>query len=359
MRNAVITGSGHFLPENIIENDYFLNHTFFDEKGEKIQKSNQETIQKFEEITEIKSRRYAEPELQNSDMAAIAGGRALQDAGVDKETLDYVIVASNYGNISHGQGLADVMPSMSARVKNKLGIKNNACRPYDMTFGCPGFNEALILATQFIKAGLAEKILVIGSDMISRAVDPYDRTAMIFADGAGAVILENKKSDQECGVLHYLTISDNLEELDYLTNGPSLNTEYKGASKSVSMKGRKVYEYALKKVPAAMHRLIEQAGVDVKEIKKILLHQANAKMDHAMVKRFYKLNGISDAPKDIAPMTVQDFGNSSVATVPTMFDLVRKNQLGNHQFYPDDKIILASVGAGMNINALLYHFPAE
>lgn len=108
-----------------------------------------------------------------------------------------------------------------------------------------------------------------------------------------------------------------------------------------------------------MHRLIEQAGVDVKEIKKILLHQANAKMDHAMVKRFYKLNGISDAPKDIAPMTVQDFGNSSVATVPTMFDLVRKNQLGNHQFYPDDKIILASVGAGMNINALLYHFPAE
>lgn len=356
MRNAVITGSGHYLPENIINNDYFLNHVFFDEKGNKIEKPIEETIRKFEEITEIKSRRYADESMSNSQMAAKAGQMALEDSGIDKESLDYVIVASNYGDINQ-TGHSDVMPSISARVKHHLKIKNRKCRPYDMTFGCPGFNEATILATQFIKKGLANKILVIGSEILSRSIDKYDRSAMIFADGAGAIVLEAKESDRVEGVLHYMTISDNLEEMDYLKNAPSLNVEYNEIPKSITMKGRKVYEYALRNVPVAMQKLIEEADVDIRDIKKILLHQANAKMDHAMVKRFFGLNGIKEVPEDIAPMTVQEFGNSSVATVPTMFDLVKRGELGQHRFNSGDKIILGSVGAGMNINAILYQFP--
>ena len=122
------------------------------------------------------------------------------------------------------------------------------------------------------------------------------------------------------------------------------------------MRGRKVYEYALRKVPALIKRVIDNADMDVESIRKILLHQANAKMDHAMIERLFRLYNINEVPKDVAPMTVQKFGNSSVATVPTMFDLIAKKQLGNHEFHAGDHIVMGSVGAGMNINAILYKF---
>lgn len=356
MINAVITGSGHFLPPNVIKNDHFLQHEFYDEKGDRIEKSNEEIIAKFKEITEIEERRYADKEMRNSDMAAIAGKAALENAGVDKEELDYVMVATNYGDIDADTQHVDIMPSISARVKHLLGIKNNLCKPYDMTFGCPGWVESMILGSQLIKAGIAKKILVIGSDMVSRAVDPHDRTALIFSDGAGAVVLEAKEGDKEEGILHNLTIADNLNELDYLVNGCSLKKGFDKAQYSVSMKGRKVYEYALRKVPAAMKKLIDDAGKDITDINKVLLHQANAKMDHAMIQRLYKLFG-SKAPEGVDPMTVQKFGNSSVATIPTMFDLIKTEQLGNHKFNKGDHIVFASVGAGMHINAILYKFP--
>lgn len=357
MINAVITGSGHFLPPNVIDNTYFLQHEFYDEGGNRIEKPNSEIIEKFREITEIEERRYANKEMRNSEMAAIAGRNALDDAGVDQETLDYVMVATNYGDIDLGSQTVDIMPSISARVKHLMKIKNNQCKPYDMTFGCPGWIEALILSSQLIEAGIAKKILVIGSDMVSRAVDPHDRTAMIFADGAGAVVLEARESSEKVGVISHISIADNLEEMDYLSNGPSLKADFEGARRSVTMKGRKVYEYALRKVPAAIKRLIEQAGLDIDDIQKVLLHQANAKMDHAMVMRLFKLFGKNETPEGVDPMTVQKFGNSSVATVPTMFDLIRKGELGDHRFEPKAHIIFASVGAGMSINALLYKFP--
>lgn len=356
MLNAIIKGSGHYLPENIVKNSDFLFYEFYDEKGEKIQKSNQETIQKFQEITEIEERRYANPEMKNSEMASIAGRRALEDAKLDPEQLDYIIVASNYGDIEKKSQAADFMPSMASRVKHLLGIKNIKCRPYDMIFGCPGWVESMILATQFIQAGLAKYILVIGSDMVSRAIDPHDRTALIFSDGAGAVVLSAEEGDEPKGVLGYGTYNYAQDEISYLTSGPSLKADCTDHAKSVSMKGRKVYEFALRNVPQAIKDVIDASGSEISEIKKVLLHQANAKMDHAMVARLFKLYQ-TEAPEDVAPMTVQKFGNSSVATVPTMFDLIQKKELGTHQFNSNDKIIFASVGAGMNINAIIYKMP--
>lgn len=357
MHNAIIKGSGHYLPATVIKNDYFLDFKFYDEKGEPIDKSNEETIRKFQEITEIEERRYADADTQNSDMAVHAALQALEESGVDKEELDYVIVASNYGEVRLETRAADFVPSMSARVKHKLGIKNNRCIPYDMIFGCPGWNQALILASQFIQANLAKHILVVGADMVSRVVDRHDRTAMIFSDGCGAVVLSAEDAKEKEGVLHHLTISDNGTELDYLSGGASLNPNVDKNTLSVSMKGRKVYEYALRKVPAAIKRLLDDADVDIKDVKKILIHQANAKMDHAMVNRLYKLYN-ETAPENVAPMTVQKFGNSSVATIPTMYDLIQKNKLGEHTFNPGDLIVFASVGAGMNINAVLYKMPS-
>ncbi|MBV7441735.1 ketoacyl-ACP synthase III [Weeksellaceae bacterium TAE3-ERU29] len=357
MRNAVIKGSGHFLPERIVKNTDFLNYEFYDDKGEKITKPNEEVIEKFKEITEIEERRYADPEFKSSDMAAVAGKRAIEDAGIDAETLDYVIVASNYGDIDIETQTPDFVPSMSARVKHKIGIKNPKCRPYDMIFGCPGWVEAMILATQFIKANLANNILVVGCDKLSGIIDPHDRSALIFSDGAGAVVLCAEENSEKQGVLNYDSSNFAGEELNYLFSGCSLNPNSKKYHRSITMKGRKVYEFALKHVPPAMKSVIDESGTKIEEVKKILIHQANAKMDHAMVQRLYRLYGIKDYSKDVAPMTVQKFGNSSVATVPTMFDIIRKGQLGNHCFNSGDKIIMASVGAGMNINALIYKMP--
>lgn len=355
MINSVITGSGHYLPNRIIKNSHFHNYEFFDENGEKIEKPGHEITQKFEDITEIKERRYVEDDLLNSDIATFAAKKAIEDAGINPEELDYIIVGHNFGDIDPIGRQIDIMPSISAKVKHNLGIQNLKCKPYDMTFGCPGWVESFILGHQFIQAKIAKKVLVIGSDTLSRASDPHDRSAMIFADGAGAVVLEAKEDEHKYGVLTHATLSYTGDEMTYLVNGKSLNPDYEGSIKNINMKGRKVYEFVLKNVPPAIKELLDETNLDIEDINKILLHQANAKMDHAMIQRLYKLYG-KKAPENVDPMTVQFLGNTSVATVPTMFDLIAKGQLQPHHFNANDKIIMASVGATMNINAVIYQF---
>ena len=120
------------------------------------------------------------------------------------------------------------------------------------------------------------------------------------------------------------------------------------------MKGRKVYEYAMKYVPEAMKDCLDKAEVDIKDLKKVFIHQANEKMDEGIIKALYKLYGIRNIPENIMPMSIHKLGNSSVATVPTLFDMVRKNKFPEHQLLKGDIILFASVGAGMNINAICY-----
>lgn len=120
------------------------------------------------------------------------------------------------------------------------------------------------------------------------------------------------------------------------------------------MKGRKVYEYAIKHVAEAMKSTLDKAGVQLTEVKKIFIHQANEKMDDAIIRVLYKLYGLKDVPANIMPMSIQWLGNSSVATVPTLFDLVKKGKVEGHDLSEGDLILFASVGAGMNINAICY-----
>lgn len=352
MPNTVIIGSGSYLPSRVIDGSYFLESTFFDDNKILIDRPNEEIISKFVEITEIKERRYAELDEYNSDLGFRAAKEAIEEAGIDVETLDYIIYANNFGEVDK-TGIPDFMPSMSARLKHKLGIKNLNCVNYDMIFGCPGWVEALILADTLIKAGRAIHILVVGGDTPSRVTDPYDRNKMIFADGAGAVVVRAEEREG-VGVLASSTLCFNGEELCYLENGASLNPDDTSDKKYIRMRGRKIYEFALKYVPDAIKSTIDKAGLDISDIDKILLHQANAKMDHAMIARLYRLYGIKNYDISVAPMTVQRFGNSSVATVPTMFNLIRKGEMPEHSFKKGGYIVFASVGAGMNINAVVY-----
>ena len=351
--NIKITGTGSYIPEIVQDNSKFLDRNFFDDEGNRIETKNEEIIEKFQKITGIRERRYAKDELNTSDIAYLAAKEAIKNSKVNPEKIDYIILAHNFGNASNNSTQVDVFPSLAVRVKNLLKIKNPKCVAYDILFGCPGWLEGVIQGYGFIRAGMAKRCLVIGADTLSRVVDVNDRDSMIFADGAGATIIE--KTDEEGGILSHNTASYTDDEVFYLFYGKSYNPQADEKTKYIKMRGRKVYEFALTNVPSAVKECLDLANTDNSEIKKILIHQANAKMDDAIVKRLYKLFN-EESPEEIMPLTVDRFGNSSVATVPTMFDLIVRNKLGDHKLEKGDKIIFASVGAGMHINAMVYQY---
>jgi 3-oxoacyl-[acyl-carrier-protein] synthase-3 len=353
MPNTIIIGSGCFIPKRIVDSSAFMDSEFYDDNCTKIDKPNDEIIHKFIEITEIEHRRYVDDEDFNSDMGTKAAEIAIQDAGIARESIDYIIAATNFGDIDMN-GRQSFMPSISAMIKNKLGIENPKCINYDMIFGCPGWVEAMVLADILIKSGRAKNILVVGTETLSRATDPYDRNKMIFADGAGAVVV-TATENQNIGMISDNTLCLNKEGITYLENSHTLNPDADQNKKYIRMRGRKIYEFALKYVPDAIKATIEKAGIGLKDIDKILIHQANAKMDYAIIARLFKLYDL-ECNHNISPMTIQKFGNSSVATIPTMFDLIKKGKMDNHQFKPNSYVVFTSVGAGMNINAIVYKF---
>ncbi|AWU44681.1 3-oxoacyl-ACP synthase III family protein [Blattabacterium punctulatus] len=364
MIRSIITGTGHYLPNKIISNNHFLKYTFYDKKGLKSEKSNEEIIKKFQKITEIEERRYINNSLLNSDIASIAAKRALINSKINKEKIDYIISAHNYGDIHPISFQSDLMPSIASRVKNKLQIKNKKCRPYDMIFGCPGWIEGMILADQLLRSKNAKNILITSSETLSKVIDPHDKNSMIFSDGAGAAVLSAIEIvEDNQGIIHYDTQCNNNEELHYLTNSPSLNPNYKKSLVNIKMNGRRIYEYALKEVPNMLKNILDHSNFHIKDIKKIIIHQANAKMDYAILKRLLNLYEYSYSNKDfcknLMPMTIQKFGNSSVSTVPTLLDLILKKRMPPHEINPGDTILMASLGAGMNINGMIYRFPKK
>lgn len=351
---SIISGTGKFIPETIVDNKEFLNQDFFDSNQEALPYSNEVIIEKFNAITGIESRRYLKGKQNSSDIAAIAAERAIEDSGINREEIDQIILAHNFGDIAEGSDQTDVLPCLASRVKHRLGIKNPNCVAYDILFGCPGWIQGVIQADSFIKTGVAKKCLIIGSETLSRVVDPFDRDSMIYSDGAGACILERADQNSSEGILSFSAQSHTLDEAYYLYYGPSFQPKDKKHTKYIKMHGRKIYEFALTNVPLAMKDCLDKSGEDISDVKKIFIHQANEKMDFAIIKRFYKLYGYRDLPEDIMPMSIHLLGNSSVATVPTLFDMVRKGELDKHELKKGDLVLLASVGAGMHINAITY-----
>lgn len=348
-----ITGVGSYIPSHKERNQDFLAHTFLDDSGNPFGAENSDIIEKFKAITGIEERRYAKPHQTASDLAFLAAEKAIEDASLDPETLDYIIVAHNFGDIQHGCIQTDILPSLATRVKHNLQIKNPNCVAYDLIFGCPGWVEGVIQAQAFIKSGMAKRCMVIGADTLSRIADQNDRDAMIFADGAGATIIE--ETEEAGGLLSHCSQTYSTEEAFYLFSGKSNDPTAKPEDKYIKMLGRKVYEFAISHVPQAMKDCFDKSGEDLGSLKKIFLHQANEKMDEAIVKRFYRLFR-EPIPADVLPISIHKLGNSSVATVPTLLDLVKRNALNGHQINKGDVALFASVGAGMNINAFTYSF---
>lgn len=351
---SVITGTGSYVPSVVVNNNDFLDHEFYDASGERFDKSMPETIEKFKQITDIEDRRYVTDNLVASDIGYFAAEDALKSSGIDRESLDYIIVAHNFGDVKADNRRVDMVPTLASRIKHKLGIENPYTIAYDLPFGCPGWLQGMIHANYFIKAGDVKRALIIGAETLSRVCDPHDRDSMIYSDGAGAVILEAKTDDVVGGVLSHKTRTDTLTHAHMLKMAESYNPNFGSNDLFLKMEGRKLYEYALKTVPQLIKDTIDRAGLDISDISKVLIHQANAKMDDAMLKRLFGLYGIKEIPADIMPMTINFLGNNSVATLPILFDLIKKGKMGVQQCSQGEYIIFASVGAGMNVNALVY-----
>jgi 3-oxoacyl-[acyl-carrier-protein] synthase-3 len=349
--NIKIIGSGSYIPEIKVKNTDFDKHQFLNEDGSTFAYSNDVVIDKFKSITGIEERRYATPELNSSDLAFFAAEKAIKNSGIDPETLDYIIFAHNFGDVKPNAIQMDSVPSLATRVKHRLRIQNPKCVAYDILFGCPGWIEGMLQANAYIKSGMAKRCLVIGSETLSRVVDVHDRDSMIYSDGAGATVVE--ACDDNDGLLSYESGTYSYDEANYLYFGKSFNKNLDPDVRYIKMHGRKIYEFALSKVPQAMKNCLDKSGVPITSIKKILIHQANEKMDEAIVHRFYKLYD-QEMPEKIMPMSITLLGNSSVATIPTLFDLLVTNKIENQSIQKGDIILFASVGAGMNVNSFVY-----
>ncbi len=350
-----IVGTGSFIPSGVIGNEYFMNYTFFDPGQRKpLEKSNEEIIQKFKEITNISERRWISDNMMNSDMAALAVKDACQSSGIDLESLDFIIVGHNFGDTRPHSTMVDILPSISNRVKAKLNIKNPHCICHDIVSGCPGWTQGMITADAYIRSGLHKRGAVVGSDVLSRISDPHDRDTMIYADGAGATLVEAIESDEPTGILSHSSRSDSVNYWNLLFSDKSLNPELGEDAQFIRMLGHKLYVYAISHVPEVVKESIEKAGLQLSDIKKVLIHQANEKMDEVILKNVFKLYNEKHIPEGIMPMTIEKLGNSSTATVPTLLDILMKGRMEGQSINPGDHIVLASVGAGMNINSIIY-----
>jgi 3-oxoacyl-[acyl-carrier-protein] synthase-3 len=353
MPHSIITGTGCYIPTQRIPNAFFMDHDFYGADGKKLARPNADIIAKFQEITGIQERRYVTDDLNTSDIAYLSAERALE--GTDRESLDYLIVAHNFGEIRSDLHRCDIVPSIAARVKHKLEIKNPYTVAYDILFGCPGWLQGMIAADYYIRSGDARKVLVIGTETLSRVSDPHDIDQMIYSDGAGAALVEG--TEKNAGILSHVSRSDTHQDAYLLWFDRSFHPESLGDRQFLKMHGHEVYRYAVKTVADTVKKCLDQAGLSLSDVKKLLIHQANQKMDEAILKRLFKMYQFEEGPLDIMPMTISWLGNSSVATLPTLLDLLQKGEMNNHVLHSGEIAVFASVGAGMNINAMVYRMP--
>ncbi len=349
-------GTGSYLPTRRVRNDEFLDCRFYSPDGKPFDRPTAEIIEKFEKITGITERRYVTDDLVTSDIASLAARDALDSSKFDGESLGYIIVAHNFGDVRADNKRSDFVPSLAARVKRELGIRNPRTICYDVTFGCPGWLQGVIQADYYLRSGDSSSALVIGAETLSRVCDPHDRDSMLYADGAGAAILQAVSDDGPVGILSHATRSDALDHARLLRMDRSYKPDY-GDTLFLKMNGHQLYEYVLNTTPPLVQECLERSKIALGDIKKILVHQANAKMDNAIVRRICRANGVSNLDPHSVPMTVSWLGNSSVATLPTLLDLLLKGKLENQELTSGDNVVFASVGAGMNVNTVVYRMP--
>lgn len=320
MFNARIKGTGSYVPENIVTNDMIS--AFVDTNDEWIKSR-----------TGISNRRITTNE-GCADLAYKAAQRALEDAGVEAEDLDMIILATiSPDNFS---------PSTACTVQARLGAKN--ATSFDITAACSGFVYGLNIANQFIRTGTKNKVLVIGVEVLSKLLNWEDRnTCILFGDGAGAVVLE---ATEEEGIINIYTGSDG--DLDGNLLIPAVDTrnpfvkDIENRESYIDMNGKEIFMFATRIIRKCIKNVLKDTDVEKEELKYIVPHQANSRIiEHVSNKakidfeKFY--------------LNLNDYGNTSSASIPIALDeMNRKNLLKR-----GDKLLMVGFGGGLTWGSAL------
>lgn len=315
-----IIGTGSYVPDMLVSND-------------DLSKIVDTSDQWIADRTGIRSRRIANPALETTaSMAAKAAKRALENADMAAEQLDFIITATSTPDCH--------FPNTSCLVQKELGGGDAMC--YDLSAACTGFVFALGTAHAFIKSGIYKTGLVIGADCMSRITDWNDRgTCVLFGDGAGAAVV----TAGEAGLVHMVLQSDgSREQVLRCGLGRPENTLLKqpAALEYTSMNGQEVFKFAVKQVPESIHRLLAESGTPIDEVDGFLLHQANERIIASVAKRL-------KAPADRFPINLTHYGNTSGASVPILMDECSRTG----RLHRGEKIVLSGFGAGLTWGSIL------
>ncbi len=313
-----IIGTGSYVPERIVTNEDLT----------KVVETSDEWIVT---RTGIRERRIAMDE-GTSAMAAEAARRALENAGVQAEELDLILLATSSPDHCFPNGACEVQAAIGA---------DNAVA-YDISAACSGFEFALSTVQAFIRAGIYRTALIIGADCLSKLTDWSDRgTCVLFGDGAGAAVIQA----EETGMIHTVMGSDGSRGQVLSCVARSAGNFLNGKEPDIGyifMDGQEVFKFAVKKVPECIRQVLEESGTDIEEIKYFVLHQANYRICEAVAKRLRQ-------PLEKVPMNIEKYGNTSGATVPILLDeLNRQGKLSR-----GDKLVLAGFGGGLTWGASL------
>lgn len=311
-----IMGTGSYLPENIVTNDDLA----------RIMDTSDEWIAS---RTGIRARHLVKEET-TAQMSAEAAKKALDEAGMKAEDLDLIIVGTLSGDY--------VTPSTACEVQAILGAEKAVA--FDINAACSGFMFAMNTAYAYIHSGIYQNALVIGAETLSKLMDWNDRsTCVLFGDGAGAAVVRADKT----GLIHFTQGADGSKGMvlscrGRMNNNPlvknSLKPDY------VSMDGQEVYKFAVSTVPASIQKVLEEAGLEVTDIKYFLLHQANIRIIQSVAKRL-------KADMNKFPTTLEHCGNISAGSVPILLDEVHKKGM----LQRGDKLVMAGFGAGLTWSA--------
>ena len=320
-----IISTGAYVPQRIVKNDELT----------KMVETNDEWITS---RTGIKQRRISSGE-KTYQMAAKAAKEAIENAGIEKEEIDMIVLATISPDF--------FMPSTANLVQAELGLDD--IPSFDVTAGCTGFVYALQIADQFIKSKQSKTILVIGVEVLSKVVDWSDRnTCVLFGDGAGAVIL--KSSSQEGIICTYTGSQGDLKELLTLPAVPLKNPfldvpNNNGRPSNISMNGKEIFQFAIRIMIKSISQVLNKSNLSIDDIDYIVPHQANIRIIDYVARKLKVERG-----KFI--INLDHFGNTSSASVPLALDEAYKKKT----FRPGDRIIMVAFGGGLTWGSALLNW---
>lgn len=317
---SVILGCGSYLPERVLTNK---------ELAAMVDTSDEWIVER----TGIKERRIAADDERTSDLAIAAARNALENAGIDAQDIDLIVLATSTPDYT--------FPATAVTVQAELGITGGAA--FDVQAVCTGFVYAMSTADALLQTGRHKRALVIGAETFSRIIDWEDRgTCVIFGDGAGAVVLEAQKPNgavDQRGILTTRIRSDGrYQDKLYVDGGPS-STQTTG---HLRMQGRDVFKHAVVNIASVMKEALEEAGVDAEEVDWFVPHQANKRILDGTARKF----GI---PEERVVVTVDKHGNTSAASIPLALDVAQKDGRINR----GDMVLIEAMGGGFTWGAVL------